>query len=146
MSRFSLSSRNKIAVGGLTLMMVGGAAGAGAYALTHRPLEDWSGAPRTSIAKLQDDSVAEIDGHVAERFGNRFVLFDATGRALIDIPARETVNVALNETLRVRGRFDDGVMHAVQVIHASGATDTFWPPRPRPLRDRLAECAPQPGG
>jgi hypothetical protein len=82
------------------------------------------------IDKLQEASVVAIKGEVAELFGNKFVVQDGSGRALVDTGPRgeRTPPAAKGETVTVQGRFDRGVIHADIVTHADGRNEAFGPP------------------
>ena len=69
-------------------------------------------------------------GNVAEIFGNKFILQDDSGRALVDLgPRGEYGNpVTRGETVTVQGRFERGVIRAQVVAHADGRSDAFGPP------------------
>ena len=55
-----------------------------------------------------------VKGKVAEIFGNKFIVQDDTGRALVDLGPRgeDATAVAKGENVTVQGRFDRGVIHA----------------------------------
>jgi len=119
----------------LAVLIVGAAAGAGGVKLAQR----WQ--PQgvmllqpSPIDKLQDGSPAAVKGNVAEIFGNKFILDDGNGRALVDLgPRGEDANaVAKGEAVTVQGMFDRGVVHARIVSHADGRNESFGPPPPPP--------------
>ena len=95
----------------------------------------------TSIATLAPYSTVAVKGKVAEIFGNKFVIDDGNGRALVETGrAGESGKlVAAGETLTVQGRFDDGFIHGDVLVHADGKAESLRPPRPGPrgLLDRL---------
>ena len=118
----------------IAVLAAGAAAGAGATRLAQR----WQ--PQSVMLlqptpgdRMQDDSVVAVKGAVAELFGNKFILQDASGRALVDLgPRGETGDiVAKGETVTVQGRFDRGAIHAQIVSHADGRSEAFGPPKPR---------------
>lgn len=141
----TLYKRRSLTAGiAIAVLAVGAAAGAGGTRLAQR----WQ--PRsvmllqpTAISTMQDSSPVAAKGNVAELFGNKFILQDASGRALVDLgPRGEGGNaVAKGETVTVQGRFERGVVHAEIVSHADGRSESFEPPRP-PRPDR----APPPPG
>ena len=55
-----------------------------------------------------------IKGEVAEIFGNKFVVQDGTGRALVETGRRGRRRhlVAKGEAVTVQGRFENGFLHA----------------------------------
>ncbi|MDQ0473429.1 hypothetical protein [Labrys wisconsinensis] len=95
-----------------------------------------------SIAAMPDWSTVTIKGQVAEIFGNKFVVVDGSGRALVDAgPGGEGGRtVAKDEAVTVQGRFEDGFIRASFVVHADGRVEALGrpdgPPRP-PLRALL---------
>ncbi len=111
------------------------AAGAGLVAimeLQHQPIFlPLSPAP---IAAMQAWSPVAVKGQVAEIFGNKFVIQDESGRALVETgPQGEGGTlVAASETVTVQGRFEQGFIHAVAISHADGRTDILGPPGPPP--------------
>jgi hypothetical protein len=125
-------SRSGVAAGAFAVVLIAGAAlGAGGTRLA----QNWQ--PR-SVMLLQPapiDHMAErspvaIKGDVAEVFGNKFVVQDPSGRALVDTGPRgeDRTVVAKGETVTVQGRFDRGVVHADVVAHADGHNEAFGPP------------------
>ncbi len=136
----------------LTAALILVAAGAGAGAGGVRVAQRWQ--PQsvmllqpTSIASLQDGSPAAVKGTVTELFGNKFILDDGSGHALVDLGPRGDRGdaVARGESVTVQGMFDRGVVHAQIVSHADGRSEAFGPPRrPGPRPPELAEAPPPP--
>jgi hypothetical protein len=129
--RFTFSRRMLCATALVGVLIAGAALGAGGNRLAQR----WT--PQSvmmlqpaAINQLKDASMVAVKGEVAEIFGNKLVLQDSSGRALVDTGRRgEDRNVATKgETLTVQGRFDRGVIHAEVVMHADGRADAFGPP------------------
>lgn len=87
----------------------------------------------TGINSLAPDTPVAVRGSVAEIFGNKFIITDASGRALVDLgPRGEDANIVTkDETVTVQGRFDRGVIHAQVLQHGDGRTEAFGPPRPQ---------------
>src|SRR6202012_679461 len=82
-------------------------------------------------------------------FGNKFIVEDGSGRALVDLgPRGEDIDaVTKGETVTVQGMFDRGVFRAQVVSHADGRTEAFGPPgppSPPPPAQRTADVAPPP--
>ncbi len=99
-------------------------------------------APVAVSALAPSDAVA-ARGEVAEIFGNKFVLQDASGRALVETgPAGEGGTlVKTGESVTVQGRFEKGFLHARQITRADGTVVAVGPaggPPPGRL-DRLRE-------
>lgn len=93
----------------------------------------------SAISAMKDDSAVAVKGDVAEIFGNKFVVHDDTGRALIETGRRGEGQglVAQDEKVTVQGRFEHGFIHAIAIQHADGRTDTLDPPPPpRPAPGR----------
>lgn len=111
------------------------AVGAGANALAQRsravPFVALAPAP---ITAMKDWSPVAVKRQVAEIFGNKFVVQDDSGRALVEIGRHgEGGNlVAKSETVTVQGRFEHGFIHAVTIQHADGHNDVVAPPGPPP--------------
>lgn len=86
-----------------------------------------------AIADLRDMSAITLQGRVAERFGNAFVLEDATGRTLVETgPQGDRRDlVAVGDEVRVEGRFARGQMHAAALTVGDGERIAIErPPRP----------------
>lgn len=125
-------SRGSLATGVLAIVLIAGAAlGAGGTRLA----QNWQ--PRSvmllqpaPIDKMAERSPVAIRGDVAEVFGNKFVVQDGSGRALVDTGPRgeDRVVVAKGETVTVQGRFDRGVVRADVLAHADGRNEAFGPP------------------
>jgi hypothetical protein len=86
----------------------------------------------TPITTMRDWSPVAVKGQVAEIFGNKFVIQDQSGRALVETgPQGEgSALVANTETVTVQGRFEHGFIHAVAISHADGHNDVLGPPGP----------------
>lgn len=133
-------------IAAFAVLAIGAAGGAAAMKFS-RPSVELAPLTATSISSLKDGrSIVTIKGKVAEIFGNKFIVQDETGRALIETgPAGDDGKlVALNEPIDVQGRFDDGFLHASYVVHQDGRTDALRPPpgpppRGGPIADALRE-------
>jgi hypothetical protein len=92
------------------------------------------------IAAMHDWSPVAVKGQVAEIFGNKFILQDESGRALVETgPEGESGKlVAPSETVTIQGRFERGFIHAVAISHADGRTDIIGPSEPPPHRGLLS--------
>ena len=85
---------------------------------------------------MKDWNQVAVKGQVAEIFGNKFILADDSGRALIET-GREGEGgklVAKSETVTVQGRFEHGFVHAMAIQHSDGQTTMLGPPGPPPPR------------
>jgi uncharacterized protein YdeI (BOF family) len=129
-------SRGTGAAAALAVVLIAGAAlGAGGTKLA----QNWQ--PRSvmllqpaPIDKMTERSPVAIKGDVAEIFGNKFVVQDGSGRALVDTGPRgdDRMVVTKGETVTVQGRFDRGVVHADVLAHADGRNEAFGPPDREP--------------
>lgn len=131
----------------LVAALVGaGAIGAGATALTQRGRVTLVALPPAPIAAMAEGSAVAIKGQVAEIFGNKFVVQDQGGRALVETGRSGEGGklVAPSETVIVQGRFEHGFVHALAVQHADGRTDMVGPPGP-PHGRMAFEGPPRPG-
>lgn len=85
------------------------------------------------IAQLAPDTAASVKGRVAEIFGNKVVVQDETGRALVDLgrAGEDRALVATGDTVTVQGRFDRGILKANALIGADGGLTALdaGPPR-----------------
>jgi uncharacterized protein YdeI (BOF family) len=151
-ARWQGSSRGLLAGAALAMLVAGAAAGAGGVRIAQRwqPQSVMLLQP-TAIDKLEAGNSVAVKGSVAEIFGNKFVLDDGTGRALVDLgPRGENADVVIKgETVTVQGRFDRGIVHARIVSHADGRNDAFDAPPPPPIDappppPRRAEAPPPP--
>jgi hypothetical protein len=132
--RFGRGTRGILAAtAAVVLLGVGIAVGAGAAGLM-APSVTMAPAVPVAIATMPEGDIVTVRGSVAEIFGNRFVLQDESGRALVDTgPAGEGRElVAADEAVTVQGRFDGGSLHAGFIVHADGRTEAIGPAAPRP--------------
>lgn len=98
-----------------------------------------------AIRTLEPSGATAITGEVAEIFGNKFVLQDATGRALVETGRAGEGGglVAKGETVTVQGRFEAGFLHARVLTHGDGRTLVLGPAGGPPMgsldwaRDRI---------
>lgn len=137
------SSRLALAgVASIALLALGIAGGAGAMKLAKPSVEMAPMAP-VAISTLPDGDLVTIKGKVAEIFGNKFVLQDASGRALVETgPTGEDGKlVTVNEEISVQGRFDDGFLHASFLVHPDGKIEALGPAGKPPHRGH----GPRPG-
>ena len=125
--RFNLR-RNRLALAAAGLLVVGGAAGAVTVAAT-RPSVTMAPATPTAIRSLQSDGIVTIRGTVAETYGNKFVMADRTGRALVDLGrGGEGSNlVATGQPVTIQGRFEDGFVHASFLVAPGGKVTALGP-------------------
>lgn len=81
------------------------------------------------VAQLAPSAAVSIKGQVAEIFGNKFVIQDDSGRALVELGRRGEGGhlVAGGESVTVQGRFENGFLHASALVHADGKVDVLGP-------------------
>ena len=128
MSRFSRGQ--KMGLGGAALFALGVAGGAGAITLTRPPVE-MAPTVATAIIRLPTTKgVVTVKGRVAEVYGDRFIVQDATGRTLVDAGRRDGLTLGVGSPILVQGRFDDGQLHARYLVDASGTIQEVGPPPP----------------
>ena len=149
----SRGGRSKLALIGAGLLALGGAAGAIVAAETG-PSVSMAPATPVAIRSLSATGIVTIRGRVAEIYGNKFIMADSSGRALVDT-GREGDGrqlVAVGEPLTVQGRFEGGFVHAAFLVGADNRVQVvgpLWgPPRDRDHRGphRGPDGAPPPPG
>jgi len=115
-------------IGGAALIAAGAAGGAGAVGLTRPGIEVAPIRP-VAIASLahRDDSLVTVRGKVAEIYGDRFTLADASGKAMVDIGRGDEGAVTAGQDLLVQGRFDNGQLHASFLVDGSGRVRALSP-------------------
>ncbi|MFC6791370.1 DNA-binding protein [Methylobacterium komagatae] len=113
-------------VGALALPLAFGAAG---LSLARNGTVPVTPVEPVAIQALAPSGATAIKGDVAEIFGNKFVVQDATGRALVETgPAGEGGKlVAKGESVTVQGRFENGFLHARVLTRTDGRQDLLGP-------------------
>jgi len=127
------------------VLAVGGAAGAGAVELT-RPSVEMAPVRPVAIASLgQNSGLVTLKGRVAEVYGNKFVMDDGTGHALVDTgPRGEDGSLFRQGAVEtVQGRYERGFVHATFLIDQAGTVTALAPPPPG---HRGPPPPPPPGG
>jgi len=144
-----LPKRTRIALFGAALIAVGGAAGAVAVSAT-RPSVEMAPVTPTPIRSLtESDSIVTLKGRAAEIFGNKFIMMDGSGRALIDTgrAGEDKALVAVGQPVTVQGRFEHGQVHASFLIGADGKVVSLRPMGPphgaRGLREERGPHGPR---
>lgn len=130
--------RPVILAAALGLLVVGGGAGALAVEAT-RPSVTMAPATPVAIRTLTNDrdAIVTVRGRVAEIYGNKFVMADGSGRALIDTgrEGEDGTLVRIGQPVTVQGHFDDGSVHAAFLVGADGKVKALGP-LGRPPHDR----------
>jgi len=112
----------------VAILAVGAAAGAGAVKLT-RPTPEMAPMTPVAISTVKEGNLVTLKGKVAEIYGNKFILQDDSGRALVETgPEGEGGKIAkAEEAVSVQGRFDDGVLHASYIVRQDGSVEALGP-------------------
>lgn len=128
---------------GAAILIVGAGLGVGAATFVRRPpaaiVMPLTAAPIAQLSRWSWGPVT-VKGRVVDIFGNKFVLHDDSGRALVETgPSGAWGNlVATDETVTVQGRFAQGFIHASVILHSDGRSDAVGPPRGRRGHWRLS--------
>ncbi|WP_232628079.1 DNA-binding protein [Methylobacterium sp. Leaf118] len=118
--------RRGLVVGALALPLALGATGlslAQKGGIETTPLEP------VAISALAPSGAVAVKGEVAEIFGNKFILQDGSGRALVETGRHGEGSevVRKGETVTVRGRFEKGFLHAASLTRADGTVTSLKP-------------------
>lgn len=116
-------------------LLAAGITGGAVVARSFAPTVEMAPMRATPIRSLTaGDSVVTVKGRVAEVFGNKFVLDDGSGHALVDTGPKgdDAGLVAAGAPVTVQGRFDRGMMHASFLVDASGKVVALAPLAPPP--------------
>ncbi|MBN9074997.1 MAG: hypothetical protein J0H84_02095 [Rhizobiales bacterium] len=141
-----ISPGAKLGLGAAALLVLGAAGGAGAMSLT-RPTVEMAPTVPTPVSRLADASgVVTVRGRVAEVYGDRFTVQDATGRALVDAGRGGDATVRAGSPIMVQGRFDNGQLHARYLVDAGGTVQEVGAPPPPPPGPPPPPPPPPPGG
>jgi len=126
-----IGSRGRTVAFSIGLLLIGAVIGAGALRVAGGGQRQASFVLQPSpIAAMAEWAPAAIKGQVAEVYGNKFIITDASGRALVET-GREGEGGRLvkpNETVTVQGRFERGFLHASVIQHEDGRADLVGPP------------------
>lgn len=130
------------AIAAVVALALGAAGGAGAMKLV-RPTPEMAPMTPVAISTMPPSSLVTIKGTVAEIYGNKFVLQDGSGKALIETgPEGEGgMLVRPNEPVTVQGRFDDGFVHASYLVREDGKTEALGPQKGPPPHKRFEDMA-----
>lgn len=122
-----LTRKAQLAIAGTVLLGLGAAGGAAATSLT-RPAVQMAPTVQTAIAKLPTNSgVVTVRGKIAEIYGDRIVLQDASGRAMIDVGREAQGVLKAGAPLMVQGRYDDGQLRASYLVDQAGEVTPVRP-------------------
>ena len=122
--------RATMVAGAASLLALGAAAGAAAVQATRLPVV-MAPIVRTPIAKLPaTNGVVTVKGRVAEIYGDRLVVQDQTGRAMIAAGREAGVVVGVGQPVIVQGRYDDGQLRATFLVSQDGRVAAVGPAGP----------------
>lgn len=116
--------RFTLAAAAVAILAAGGGVGATAVARMKPSIEMAPTAP-VAISAMADESIVTVKGSVAEIFGNKFVLADTSGRALIETgrAGENGTLVKAGEEVTIQGRFDDGFVKAAFLVRGDGKVE-----------------------
>ena len=127
MAKMTFGHRQRLALGAAALVAAGAAGGAGAVALT-RPAIEMAPTIATPIARLGgSDGIVTVKGRVAEVFGDRFVVQDGSGRAMVDAGRDGAGRIVRGNMVLVQGRYDDGQLRARFLVDPAGQVREVGP-------------------
>ncbi|WP_298093221.1 hypothetical protein [uncultured Sphingomonas sp.] len=123
-TQMSAGGRAAVAV---ALLAIGAAAGGTGGAAFSHPEIRMAPTTVTPIARLAgSQGIVRIKGRITEVYGDRFVMADGTGRAMIDAGRPDRLPAA-GQTISVQGRFDDGQFRAAYLVSADGMVEQVGP-------------------
>lgn len=138
-----MSRGQKLGVVAAGLLAIGAAGGAGAMSLA-RPTIEMAPTIATPISRLPATSgTVTVKGRVAEVYGDRFVIQDASGRTLIDAGREARSGLTTGSPVLVQGRYDDGQLRARFLVDRTGTVQEVGAPPPPPPHG--AGAPPPPG-
>ncbi|MFK0333821.1 hypothetical protein ACIQUB_22135 [Rhizobium sp. NPDC090275] len=126
--------RGWVAFPAIAVALVVGVAGGAAAMKMVRPSPEMASMTPVAIAKMPTSGLVTVKGTVAEIYGNKFILQDDSGKALVETGRAGEGGqlVTQNEPVTVQGRFDHGFVHASYLVDKDGKTDALLPPDPLP--------------
>lgn len=132
--RLSWTTRASLGAAAVALLVAGAAGGVASAALLRPEAHVFQpGLVATPIAEAADaNRWIALEGDVVEIFGNKFVIDDGVGRALVETgrAGEDQSLVMAGERVTVQGRFDHGFLHAGAIRRADGDVETLAPPPP----------------
>ena len=119
--------RTRMALAATALVAAGAAGGAGAVSLT-RPSVTMAPTVATPIARLAATrGVVTVKGRVAEIYGDRMIVQDATGRTMVAGNREVASTLARGSAVMVQGRYDDGQLRAAYLVDPAGQVTEVGP-------------------
>jgi len=124
--------RTRMGLAAAALVAAGAAGGAGAVSMT-RPDVTMAPTVATPIARLAASSgIVTVKGRVAEIYGDRMIVQDATGRTMVAGNREVAATLARGSAVMVQGRYDDGQLRAAYLVDPTGQVTEMGPGRDGP--------------
>ena len=119
--------RTRMGLAAAALVAAGAAGGAGAVSMT-RPDVTMAPTVATPIARLAASSgIVTVKGRVAEIYGDRMIVQDATGRTMVAGNREVAATLARGSAVMVQGRYDDGQLRAAYLVDPAGQVTEMGP-------------------
>lgn len=119
--------RARMGLTAAALVAAGAAGGAGAVSMT-RPAVTMAPTVATPIARLAASSgIVTVKGRVAEIYGDRMIVQDATGRTMVAGNREVGATLARGSAVMVQGRYDDGQLRAAYLVDPVGQVTEVGP-------------------
>ena len=119
--------RTRMGLAAAALVAAGAAGGAGAVSMT-RPAVTMAPTVVTPIARLAASSgVVTVKGRVAEIYGDRMIVQDATGRTMVAGNREVAATLTRGSAVMVQGRYDDGQLRAAYLVDPAGQVTEVGP-------------------
>ena len=119
--------RARMGLAAAALVAAGAAGGAGAVSMT-RPAVTMAPTIATPIARLAASSgIVTVKGRVAEIYGDRMIVQDATGRTMVAGNREVRATLARGSAVMVQGRYDDGQLRAAYLVDPAGQVTEVGP-------------------
>jgi len=127
-SRFVPRGRSGFVLAAAALLALGGVTGAAVMAQT-RPSVSMAPVKPVAIVSLSSAEIVTVRGRVAEIYGNKFVLDDGSGRALVETGPEgdRRALVTTGAAVTVQGRFERGSVHAAFLVGPDGKVLALGP-------------------
>jgi hypothetical protein len=112
-------SRRALVVGAIAAPLAFGAVG---LSLAQNNTSAITPVAPTAISNLKASAAIAAKGEVAEIYGNKFVMRDGSGKALVETGRQGEGGtlVKAGEPVTVQGRFENGFLHAALITRADG--------------------------
>jgi hypothetical protein len=119
-------SRRALVVGAIAAPLAFGAIG---LSLAQTGTSVMTPVEPTAISALKASGSIAARGDVAEIYGNKFVMQDGTGKALVETGRQGEGGTLVKpgEAVTVQGRFENGFLHAMLITRADGSRVVVGP-------------------